>query len=197
MSSTVVECRCPRPQTIASDASCAILGNTNIETGGEKAMRFPVVPCAATLLLASIVVAHADDTYTSQKQLRELLTLQTTGYGNRCIPGRKNLTRRSSRSPTAHSDVQHSAPARAWLRHYCPSRRSMLNAAYLGVRAWNKEVEFEKDFADSGNWLWCMELLPERVRVSLINRTQATAAVRQFKTNGPSDNCSNGAKIPM
>jgi hypothetical protein len=32
-----------------------------------------------------------------------------------------------------YSDAQHSAPARAWLRHYCPSNRSMLSAAYLGV----------------------------------------------------------------
>ena len=43
------------------------------------------------------------------------------------------LTMRSSRSPAAHSDVQHSAPARAWLRHSCPISRSVLNAAYLGV----------------------------------------------------------------
>jgi hypothetical protein len=37
-----------------------------------------------------------------------------------------------SRSPAAHSDIQHSAPARVWLRHFCPSIRSTLNAAYLG-----------------------------------------------------------------
>ena len=34
----------------------------------------------------------------------------------------------------AHSDAQHSAPSRAWLRHFCPIRRSMRSAAYLGVR---------------------------------------------------------------
>lgn len=45
------------------------------------------------------------------------------------------LTIRSSRSPAAHSDIQHSALARAWLRHCCPSKSSVLNAAYLGVRA--------------------------------------------------------------
>jgi putative acetyltransferase len=45
-----------------------------------------------------------------------------------------HLTRRSSRSPAAHSDIQHYASARAWLRHFCPTSRSMLNAAYLGVR---------------------------------------------------------------
>ncbi len=34
---------------------------------------------------------------------------------------------------TAHSDIQHSALARAWLRHCRPIKRSVLNAAYLGV----------------------------------------------------------------
>jgi hypothetical protein len=44
----------------------------------------------------------------------------------------KGLTSRSSRSPAAHWDVQHSAPARECLRHYCASGRSMLNAPYHG-----------------------------------------------------------------
>ena len=41
---------------------------------------------------------------------------------------------RSSRSPASHSDAQHSALARAWLRHVCPSKRGVLSVAYLGVR---------------------------------------------------------------
>lgn len=45
----------------------------------------------------------------------------------------KKITSRSSHSHAAHWDVQHSAPARAWLRQFSRSKRSVLNAAYLDV----------------------------------------------------------------
>ncbi|HOP23611.1 MAG TPA: hypothetical protein PLO83_11810, partial [Gammaproteobacteria bacterium] len=57
--------------------------------------------------------------------------------------GGVHLISQAIRRVAPHSDAQHSALARAWLRHFCPTNRSMLSAAYLGVSSQKTHTEYE------------------------------------------------------